>query len=155
VVSAVRAAILDHLDPVYVEVMQYGMIGYAIPHRVYPAGYHADPSQPLPFAALASQKQHLSLYLMGVYCGCGEGPGAPLTAEASWFQSAWKATGRKLNMGKACVRFKRLEDVPLEVVGEAIGRVPAALYLERYRQQRELAMAGARPAAPRARRGGR
>jgi len=148
VVAAVRAVILEHLDPTYTEAMQYGMIGYAIPHAVYPAGYHADPRQPLPFAALASQKNHLSLYLMGLYCGCGEGPGAPRTAEAAWFQDAWRRTGKTLDMGKACVRFKRLEDVPLEVVGEAIRRVPASLYLQRY--QRQL---GARSApAPGARR---
>jgi hypothetical protein len=128
-VAAVRQVILANLDPSYQEGMQYGMIGYGVPLAVYPAGYHANPAQPLPFAALASQKQHLSLYLMGVYCGCDEGGETP---EARWFREAWTATGKRLDMGKACVRFRRLEDVPLEVVGEAIRRLPARTYVARY-----------------------
>jgi hypothetical protein len=130
-VSAVRDVIRKNLDGAYEEGMQYGMIGYYVPHRVFPAGYHTDPKQPLPFAALASQKGHMSLYLMGVYCGCAEGPGG-LTADAKWFRDAWAKTGKKLDMGKACVRFKKIEDVALEVVGEAIRRIPAKVYVERY-----------------------
>jgi hypothetical protein len=144
-VQALRAAINAHLDAQYEEVMQYGMICWVVPHRVYPKGYHTDPKQALPFVALASQKNHLSLYLMGVYCGCADGPGAPETDEAKWFRQAWTATGRKLEMGKSCVRFKRVEDVPLEVVGEAVRRLPALEYIARY----EAALAGAK-ARPRA-----
>src|SRR6478672_3422108 len=73
VIDRVRAVILKNLDPTYEEGMQYGMIGYYVPHRVYPAGYHADPKLGLPFAGLASQKNYMSLYLMGLYCGCVEG----------------------------------------------------------------------------------
>jgi hypothetical protein len=101
--------------------MQYGMIGYYVPHRVYPAGYHCDPKQPLPFAALASQKNYMSLYLMCVY---GDSP------LAKWFREAWAKSGKKLDMGKACVRFKKLEDLALDVIGEAIRRVPARKYIE-------------------------
>src|SRR5476649_324823 len=67
IVKKVRAVVRANLDPLYAEGMQYGMIGWFVPHRVYPAGYHCDPKQPLPFAALASQKNHLSLYLMALY----------------------------------------------------------------------------------------
>jgi hypothetical protein len=126
-VAAVRKEILANLDSGYEEGMQYGMIGYYVPHRLFPAGYHCDPKQPLPFAGLAAQKNHLALYMMGLYLDeSGEPP------EARWFREAWAKTGKKLDMGKSCVRFKRVEDVPLEVIGEAIRRIPARLYIERY-----------------------
>jgi len=119
----VRRVILDNLPAGFEEGMQYGMIGYYVPHEVYPAGYHCDPSQPLPFAGLGSQKNHMALYLMCVY-------GDPkLSAE---FQKAWKATGKKLDMGKACIRFKSLHDVPLDVVGAVIAKVSVADYIKRY-----------------------
>lgn len=123
--QAVRQVILANLDADYEEGMQYGMIGYYVPHRVFPDGYHCDPKQPLPFAGLASQKGHLSLYLMTTYSPQGHAGG-------DWFRKAWLATGRKLDMGKACVRFKKVEDVALEVVGEAVRRVPAAKYVAHY-----------------------
>src|SRR5678816_3695878 len=118
-VEAVRGVILKNLDKDYEEGMQYGMIGFYVPHRVHPAGYHCDPKQPLPFAALGSQKNYVSLYLMSIYGG-GE--------HANWFQKAWKATGKKLDMGKACIRFQKAEDLALEVIAEAIRRVPAKKY---------------------------
>ena len=119
--QTVRQVILDNLDADYEEGMQYGMVGYYVPHRVYPAGYHCDPKQPLPFAGLASQKNHLSLYLM---CAYGE------EELATWFRQAWAKTGKKLDMGKACVRFKKVEDLALDVIGEAIRRVPAKKYIK-------------------------
>ena len=126
--NAVRDVILKHLDESYEEGLQYGMIGYYVPHRVYPKGYHCDPKQPLPFAALASQKNYMSLYLMSVYCGCvADSPGGN---HADWFREAWARTGKKLDMGKACIRFKKVEDLALDVIGEAIRRVPAALFIE-------------------------
>src|SRR5579862_3386704 len=120
-IEAVRRVILDNLDQDFEEGILYGMIGYYVPHRVYPAGYHCDPRQPLGFAGLASQKNYMSLYLMCVY-GSGD--------LMKWFQEAWKKTGKKLDMGKSCVRFKKLDDVPLDVVGEVIRRVPAKKYIE-------------------------
>lgn len=120
--EAVRKVILANLDKDYEEGMQYGMIGYYIPHRVYPAGYHCDPRQPMPFAGLASQKNYMSLHLMCVYLD---------PKHAEWFQKAWAATGKKLDMGKACIRFKKVEDLALDVLGEAIKRVPARKYIER------------------------
>jgi hypothetical protein len=120
-IETVRRVVLDNLDKDYEEGIQYGMIGYYVPHRVYPAGYHCDPKQPLPFAALASQKNYMSLYLMCTY-GNSE--------HAGWFQQAWAKTGKKLDMGKSCVRFKKVEDLALDVIAEAIKRVPARKYIE-------------------------
>lgn len=128
--QAVRETILENLDEDYEEGMQYGMIGYYVPHRVYPAGYQVDPKQPLPYAALASQKNYMSLYLMGLYCGCADGESD--NEHSRWFREAWTASGKKLDMGKSCVRFKKLDDVPLDVVGEAIQRVPAKDYIAAY-----------------------
>jgi hypothetical protein len=125
-IDAVRKVILRNLDKGYEEGMQYGMIGYFVPHRLYPSGYHAAPKQPLPFAALASQKNYMSLYLMGVYGGSAE--------DARWFREAWGKTGKKLDMGKSCVRFKRVEDLALDVVGQAIRRLPAREYVARYEE---------------------
>lgn len=140
IVDAVRRVILANLDSGYSEAMQYGMIGYAVPHSVFPAGYHCDPAQPLPFAALASQKNHVSLYLMGLYLGSTDDKESE---EVLWFRQAWAGAGKKkLDMGKSCVRFKKLEDVPLEVIGEAIRRMPASLYIERYLEGTTAARSG-------------
>ena len=129
-IEAVRKVILANLDKDYEEGMQYGMIGYYVPHRVYPAGYHCDTKQPLPFAALASQKNYMSVYLMALYCGCADGVGD--TKLVTWFREAWAKSGKKLDQGKACTRFKKLDDLALDVLGEAIRRVPAKEYIEVY-----------------------
>lgn len=136
-IEAVRKVILDNLDEDYEEGVQYGMIGYYVPHRVYPAGYHCDPKQPLPFAALASQKGYMSLHLMCVY---GH------EALRRWFEEEWTRAGKTLNMGKSCVRFKKLDDLALDVIGEAIRRVPARKYIEFIESAR--AAAAARKAKP-------
>lgn len=128
--ETVRAVILRNLDKDYEEGMSYGMIGYSVPHRVYPPGYHCDPKLGLPFVALASQKNYMSLYLMGLYCGCVDGVSD--TALVRWFHDAWAKTGKKHDMGKSCIRFKKLDDLPLEVIGEAIRRMPAKTYIEAY-----------------------
>ena len=120
-IEAVRHVILENLDKDYEEGIQYGMIGYYVPHHVYPAGYHCDPKQPLPFAGLASQKGYMSLYLMCIYGHEGH---------AKWFQDAWAKTGKKLDMGKSCIRFKKVEDLALDVIAEAVKRVPAKKYVE-------------------------
>jgi len=119
-ITAVRKVILENLDKDYEEGMHYGGIGYCVPHRVYPAGYHCDPKQPLPFAGLASQKNYMSVYLMCIY-------GNAETADR--FRKEWAKTGKKLDMGKCCIRFKKLEDVALEVIGKTIARVPAKKYV--------------------------
>lgn len=122
--NAVRKVILKNLDKKNIEEgMQYGMIGYYVPHRVYPPGYHCDPKQPLPFAGMASQKNHMSLYMM---CNYGS------EAEMRRFQQEWKKTGKRLDMGKACIRFKKLDDLALDVIGAAIKRMTAKKYIEHY-----------------------
>ncbi len=133
----VREVIRKNLDKAFAETMQYGMIGYNIPHSIYPAGYHCDPKQPLPYAGLASQKNHLSLYLMGLYVGADRGN----TELLQWFQTAWQKTGKKLDMGKACIRFKKADDLALDVLGEAFRRLPAKAYIEQY----EAALAQSKP----------
>lgn len=122
-IEAVRAVVLNNLDADYEEGMQYGMIGYYVPHRVYPPGYHCDPKQPLPFVCLASQKNYMSLYL-----GCVYGD----TPLARWFQAAWAKTGKKLYMGKSCIRFKKAEDLALDVIAETIRRIPACKFIAYY-----------------------
>lgn len=125
--KAVRKVVRANLDPKFKEGIQYGMIGYFLPHSVYPAGYHVDPAQPLPFASLASQKHHMALYLFCIYAVPGE---------AERFAAKWKATGNRLDMGKSCVRFRKLEDVPLQVVGDAIRRVTANRFVAAYEAAR-------------------
>lgn len=129
-VSAVRKTILANLDKDYTEGIQYGMIGYFVPHSVYPPGYHCDPKQPLPFASIASQKNHIGIYLFCLYNDA---------SEMAEFTRAWKATGKKLDMGKSCIRFRNIEDVPLEVVGNAIRRMPAKKFIEIYERNKPAA----------------
>lgn len=129
-IETVRKTILKNLDKKYQEAMQYGMICYSVPHSVYPAGYHCDPRQPLPFAAIASQKNYMSVYLMSPESGCV----GDMSCEnnARWFREAWAKTGKKLDMGKSCIRFKSIDDLALDVIGEAIKRVPVKRFIEGY-----------------------
>lgn len=128
--SAVRAVIRKNLDKGYKEGLQYGAIGYYVPHSVYPAGYHCDPKQPLPFVGLGSQKNHMSFGIMTLY----------LDPEAdAWFRREWAKTGKKLDMGKVCIRFRKLEDLPLELIGRAIARVPVADCVALYEAARNKA----------------
>ena len=124
-ISAVREVILSNLPQGYAERMQCGMISFVVPHSIYPAGYHCKPTEPLPYASLGSQKNHMALYLMCVY-------GDPKTEQ--WFRKAYQASGKKLDMGKSCVRFKKLEDLPLEVIGKVVARVPVKNYIARVEQ---------------------
>ena len=119
VIDVVRA----NLDPRFAEGMGYGMIGWFVPHTVFPLGYHCAPAQPLPYAGLAAQKQHCSLYLMTAYA---EG-----TVGEAWIKKAWPK-GKKLDMGKSCIRFKTVDDLALDVVGEAIRRVDVDAHLAWY-----------------------
>tara|TARA_R110002049_G_scaffold72490_3_gene187264 strand:+ start:29284 stop:29802 length:519 start_codon:yes stop_codon:yes gene_type:complete len=122
-IEAVRRVIRKNLPQGIEEGMQYGMIGYFVPHRIYPGGYHCDPTQPLPFASLASQKNHMAIYLFCLYT---------MDEHREWFTQAWRASGKKLDMGKSCVRFKKIDDVPLAVVGQAIGRISTKKFIAMY-----------------------
>jgi hypothetical protein len=110
-VETVRSTILDHLPEGIEETVSYGMLCYVVPLDRYPNTYNG---QPLSAVALANQKHHVAVYLMGVYAD---------DAQRQWFVNAWADTGKKLDMGKSCVRFKSLDDVALEVLGMAVARV--------------------------------
>jgi len=119
-VMAVRDTVRANLPAGFVEGMQYGMIGWYVPLERFPDTYNG---QPLGLAGLASQKNYVSLYLNSVY-------GDPATE--AWFKDRYAASGKRLNMGKSCLRFTRLEDVPLDVIGETIARVDLDSYLAGY-----------------------
>jgi hypothetical protein len=125
-ISEIRRVILKHLPQGFSEVMCYGMIGYVVPHSLYPPGYHCNPKQPLPFINLASQKNYISLYHMALY--------GPLL---DWFKKEWKTVSRnKLDMGKCCVRFKSLEDVPLDLIGRLAARITPRQWVAMYEKYR-------------------
>lgn len=123
-IQAVRKVVKANLPPGYKETMGYGMITYVIPLSRYPDTYN---KQPLSVVALAAQKQHHSLYLMAVYAD---------KQTEQWFTKAFKASGKKLDMGKSCVRFKKAEDLPLDVIGQAVARVPVDDYIAAYEAAR-------------------
>ena len=123
-ISAVRNVILDNLPDGYEEMMLFGMITYVVPLSVLADTYNG---QPLMYAALASQKRHMAVYLTNVY--------ADGSTEA-WFRERYLATGKRLDMGKSCVRFRKLDDLPLDLVGEAIAKTPIAEFVELYKASR-------------------
>lgn len=143
-VEAVRQMVIENLDDGFEEGIQYGMIGWYIPHRFYPDGYHCDPKQPVPFLALASQKNYVSLYLMGIYADA---------SERERFERDWAAAGLKLDMGKSCLRFKRLDDISLPILAETLRRMPSSRFLELYEAaippKRRRSTSGARAGADR------
>lgn len=111
----VRKVILDHLPAGFVECMNYGMIGYVVPHSIYPTGYHCDPTLPLPFAWLAYQKNSINLYHMGIYAN---------PKLLTWFQDEYqKQSTRKLDMGKSCMRFKHYDDIPYSLIGKLFTKI--------------------------------
>lgn len=122
-IEAMRQAVLGGLDKGFEEGMQYGMIGFFVPHSRYPAGYHCDSKQPLPFAGIASQKKHLTIYFMQLYMN---------PDELKWFESEFAKTGKKLDMGKSCIRFKKLDDIPLDLLRRTVKRISADRYIELY-----------------------
>ncbi len=127
-IATVRSVIKEHLPSGYAETMQYGMISYVVPLRLYPAGYLGKPDVPLPFVSLASQKNHMAVYLTNVY--------ADPKLDA-WFKAAWRNAGKKLDMGKSCLRFRQLDELALDVLGQAVARTPVAEHAARYEQSRK------------------
>lgn len=132
-IEAIRTVIRANLDTDLEEGIQWGGISYHVPHRVYPYGYHCDPTQALPVIGLMSQKHHIGLALMCVYAD---------PAEAAWFTAAWAKSGKKLDMGKACIRIKKLEDVPLDVIGKAVKRIKTKQFIAGYESALEGTTAG-------------
>ena len=124
VISKLRKVILENLPYGFEERMSYGMLGYVVPHSIYPDGYHCDTKLPLPFINLASQKNHIGFYHMGIYSD-------PSLME--WFTKEYPkhATG-KLDMGKSCIRFKNMNNIPFELLGELVSKVTPQKWIETY-----------------------
>jgi hypothetical protein len=130
VLAKMRTVLKKHLPRGYVEAMNWGAITYAIPLKVFPETYNG---QPLCYAALAAQKHYCSLYLMGIY---GD------TKKTKQLADAFKTRGLKLDMGKACIRFKTLDDLPLDAIGDLVASIPPARYIEVYRAARTMTRKG-------------
>ena len=126
-ISAVRKVINDNLPDGYEEGIQYGMIAWYVPLSRYPAGYGENPKVPLTFVALASQKSGMVLHFLCFY-------GHPTLS--TWFVNEYKKTGKKLDMGKGCVRFKSLDGLALDVVGRTVARVPTEEHIASYQAAR-------------------
>jgi len=104
--------------------MGYGMVGFSIPHSLYPAGYHCDPSLPLPFIGIASQKNFIAVYHMGIYAD---------PKLLNWFTTEYKKTvPTKLDMGKSCIRFKKPDQIPFKLIGELASKIKAREWIEMY-----------------------
>jgi hypothetical protein len=125
--QTVRKLIARRMPKGYEQTLQYGMPTWVVPLATYPAGYLGKKDVPLPYVSLAAQKQHMAVYLMGVY-------GDPRLLKS--FTAAWKKSGKKLDMGKSCLRFKSVEDLALDALGDAIASVPVLEYVERYERAR-------------------
>ena len=128
-ISKLREVILANIPEGFEEVMSYGMIGYAVPKTIYPKGYPADPKMPLAFVNLASQKNYIALYHMGLYMN------KPLLA---WFTAEYANAGKsKLDMGKGCIRFKKPELIPFELIGELMGKISVQEWIVQFERARE------------------
>jgi len=116
--------ILDHLPTGFELGISYGALGYVIPHTLYPAGYHCKPSEPLPFASLASQKNSINFYHMGIYAD---------PALLNWFVAEYpKHSAQKLDMGKSCIRFKKLDQIPYDLIGALMQKMTAQQWIDLY-----------------------
>lgn len=122
--SKLRNVILANLPDGFEECMTYGMIGYIVPYSIYPNGYHCEPKQPLPFLSIASQKNFIALYHSGIYA---------IPKLLDWFVSEYpKHSRRKLDMGKSCVRFKKAEEIPYELIAELVKQINPHRWIEVY-----------------------
>ena len=123
-VSAIREAVNKNLPKGFKECIAYGMIGWVVPLETYPAGYHCNPKLPLGFMNLASQKNYISLHSLCLYGS---------TEQLDWFEKEWpKHSSRKLDMGKGCIRFKHMDDIPLDLIGKLAKRVTPKQWIETY-----------------------
>jgi len=124
VIKELRRVITQNLPKGFMETMSYGMIGYVVPHKLYPNGYHCDPKQPLPFMGIASQKNYITLYHMGMYAN---------EQLLQWFTREFpKHSSTKLDMGKGCIRFKKPEHIPYQLIGELVKKMSVDEWIEVY-----------------------
>ncbi len=123
-ISKLRKVILNNLPKGYEEQMSYGMLGYVVPHSKYPGGYHCDPKLPLPFMNIASQKNSINLYHMGMYAK---------KELLDWFVGEFpKHSNRKLDMGKSCIRFKKIDEIPYNLIGELASKMTVDDWIATY-----------------------
>lgn len=124
VIKKLRSVILENLPKGFSEEMSYGMIGYVVPHSIYPPGYHCDPKLPLPFMSIASQKNFVAFYHMGMYAD---------SKLNEWFVKEYANHAKyKLDMGKSCVRFKKMDDIPYELIGELVKKMTQEDWVQLY-----------------------
>ena len=121
---ALREALLTNLPEGYEEAISYGMLGYVVPHSIYPSGYHCAPKLPLPFITLAAQKHFIAVYHMGLYAD---------KSLYEWFTSEYaKRCTAKLDMGKSCIRFKKMTDIPVDLIGELATKMSVDAWINVY-----------------------
>ncbi|WP_304200810.1 DUF1801 domain-containing protein [Flavobacterium alvei] len=127
VFQKLRDIIRNNISEGFVEQMSYGMIGYIVPHSTYPSGYHCNPKLPLPFLNIASQKNFIAIYHMGIYVN-------PQLMD--WFITEFpKHSNQKLDMGKSCIRFKKLDQIPFDLIAELAGKMTVEDWIECYETQ--------------------
>ena len=125
--NKLRAVIKKNLPKGFKEGMGYGMMGWSVPHSLYPPGYHCNPKDPLPFMGIASQKNFIAVYHMGVYAD---------PALLKWFKTAHaKASPKKLDMGKSCIRYKNPDDIPFELIGELASKITPEKWIAIYEEK--------------------
>ena len=125
-VSKLRETISKNIPKGFKEVMSYGMIGYVVPHELFPAGYHCDPKLPLPFVNIASQKNFIAMYHMGIYSS---------PELLKWFTAEYaKQSPSKLDMGKSCIRFKKPEHIPYKLIGELMKKMTVKDWINTYQK---------------------
>ena len=126
-ITQLRNTVLKNLPKGFKETMSYGMLGYVVPHEIYPAGYHCDPKLPLPFASIASQKNFIAFYHMGVYA---------MPELLEWFTTEYpKHSPARLDMGKSCIRFKKPEHIPYKLIGELIKKISVKDWIKMYEEK--------------------
>lgn len=125
--TKLRETILQNIPKGFVEQVSYGMIGYVVPHSIYPSGYHCEPKLPLPFIAIASQKNFIAVYHMGIY--------AKLEL-LNWFVNEYpKHSKQKLDMGKSCIRFKKIDQIPFDLIAELVQKMSVQEWITYYESQ--------------------
>lgn len=128
VITKLREIVLKNLPKGFVEEMSYGMLGYVVPHSIYPPGYHTNPKLPLPFINIASQKNHIAFYHMGIYSN---------KEILNWFTEEYpKHCDTKLDMGKSCIRFKNPEKVPFDLLAELCQKISTEEWIKIYESSR-------------------
>ena len=124
IIQKLRKIVLKNIPKGFEEVMGYGMLGYIVPHKIYPKGYHCNPKDPLPFFGIASQKNSINIYHMGVYAD---------TNLYDWFITEYpKHCKSKLDMGKSCIRLKNLDDIPYDLIGELCTKMTVKQWIKMY-----------------------